>query len=52
MNAVKGLFEEGNGQFTRKDAPDFELARKLMHEKNIMNTKRQLCCQLMNFCPA
>ncbi len=31
MNAVKGLFDDGTGKFTRKGPPDLELARKLMH---------------------
>ncbi|MEI6080981.1 MAG: methyl-accepting chemotaxis protein [Verrucomicrobiota bacterium] len=31
MNAIKGLFDDGNGNFTRKGEPDPELARKLMH---------------------
>jgi methyl-accepting chemotaxis protein len=31
MNAVKGLFDDGAGKYTRKGPPDPELARKLMH---------------------
>jgi methyl-accepting chemotaxis protein len=29
MNAVKGLFDDGKGNFTNKGTPDLELARKL-----------------------
>lgn len=32
MNAVKGRFADGQGGFTREGAPDFELARRLMHD--------------------
>lgn len=31
MNAVKGLFDDGTGAFTRTGEPDLELARALMH---------------------
>jgi len=31
MNAVKGRFDDGKGNFTVQKDPDFELARKLMH---------------------
>lgn len=32
MNAVKGLFEDDRGSFTRHGQPDFERARRLMHD--------------------
>ncbi len=31
MNAVKGLFDDGTGKFTKQGEPDFDLARRLMH---------------------
>ncbi|MEO4046148.1 methyl-accepting chemotaxis protein [Pseudomonas sp. CAU 1711] len=31
MNAVKGLFEDGQGGYTRRAEPDLELARNLLH---------------------
>lgn len=34
MNAVKGLFDDGKGNFTNKGTPDLELARKLMHDSD------------------
>ena len=34
MNAVKGLFEDGRGNYTRKGEPNLELARQLMHSKD------------------
>lgn len=33
MNAVKGLFEEEPGVFTRKGEPDLDLARRIMHDR-------------------
>ncbi|WPU66177.1 methyl-accepting chemotaxis protein [Peredibacter starrii] len=32
MNAAKGLFQDASGNFTVKKDPDFEMARKLMHD--------------------
>ena len=32
MNAVKGLFADGQGGFTKRGEPDSELARRLMHD--------------------
>ncbi|WP_348693017.1 methyl-accepting chemotaxis protein [Duganella fentianensis] len=34
MNAVKGLFDDGSHQYTRKGEPDMTLARTLMHDEN------------------
>jgi methyl-accepting chemotaxis protein len=42
MNAVKGLFDDGNGKYTRKGPPDPELARKLMHSAEYHNFKAQI----------
>lgn len=33
MNAVKGLFQDAQGQFTVKAEPDFKMAQKLMHDE-------------------
>ena len=33
MNAVRGRFDDGTGQFNRAGEPDFELARQLMFGK-------------------
>ncbi|MDF0604074.1 methyl-accepting chemotaxis protein [Neisseriaceae bacterium TC5R-5] len=32
MNAVKGLFDDGKGGYTRHGPPDLELARRIMHD--------------------
>lgn len=33
MNAVKGLFDDGRGGYTRRGPPDPELARRIMHDQ-------------------
>ncbi len=42
MNAVKGLFEDTQGTFTLKGAPDFELARNLMHSTDYHRFKADI----------
>ncbi len=42
MNAVKGLFDDGTGKFVRKDAPDMEMARKLVHSDDYHKYKGQI----------
>ena len=42
MNAVKGLFDDGTGQSTKKGDPDLELARKLTHDENYHKYKAQV----------
>ena len=33
MNAAKGMFQDASGNFSVKKDPDFEMARKLMHDE-------------------
>ncbi|WP_136416983.1 methyl-accepting chemotaxis protein [Herbaspirillum sp. ST 5-3] len=42
MNAVKGLFDDGSGKFVKKDAPDMEMARKLVHSDDYHKYKSQI----------
>ncbi|MCB1769763.1 MAG: bacteriohemerythrin [Candidatus Competibacteraceae bacterium] len=42
MNAVKGLFDDGAGNFTKKGNPDFELARNLMHSPEYHREKAKI----------
>ena len=42
MNATKGLFDDGSGNFTRKGNPDPELARQLMHGKEYHSDKANI----------
>ena len=39
MNAVKGLFDDGTGQFTKKGKPDFPLAIRIMHDQQYHKDK-------------
>lgn len=42
MNAVKGNFEDGNGGFTKHGRPDFELARRLVHDASYHAEKSKI----------
>ena len=35
MNAVKGLYDDGTGQYTNREEPDLEMARRIMHDNQI-----------------
>jgi len=49
MNAVKGLFDDGAGNFTKKGDPDFELARKLMHSAEYHQEKAKIMKPIDDF---
>jgi methyl-accepting chemotaxis protein len=49
MNAVKGLYDDGNGNFTRKDAPDMEMARRIMHDATYHQNKARIMQPLNEF---
>ncbi|MBJ7308873.1 HAMP domain-containing protein [Rugamonas sp. CCM 8940] len=42
MNAVKGLFDDGSGKFTKTGPPDLELARKIMHDEDYHKNKAKI----------
>ena len=42
MNAVKGLFDDGKGNFTVKKEPDLEMGRKLMHSADYHRFKAEI----------
>ena len=42
MNAVKGLFDDGSGNFTRKGPPDLEMARAIMHDAQYHSNKAKI----------
>ena len=42
MNAVKGLYDDGTGKFTKKGAPDPELARRLTHDAAYHKNKAKI----------
>ncbi|AVR96334.1 methyl-accepting chemotaxis protein [Pseudoduganella armeniaca] len=49
MNAVKGLFDDGKGGFTRKDAPDLDMARRIMHDATYHRNKATIMRPLNEF---
>ncbi|HZW20859.1 methyl-accepting chemotaxis protein [Noviherbaspirillum sp.] len=42
MNAVKGLFADENGKFTKKGEPDLQLARDLVHNSEYHKNKAMI----------
>jgi methyl-accepting chemotaxis protein len=42
MNAVKGLYEDGAGRFTKKGEPNLELARRLTHDAAYHKNKAKI----------
>jgi methyl-accepting chemotaxis protein len=49
MNAVKGLYDDGTGHFTKKDAPNLEMARNLVHDTNYHKAKAKIMKPLDEF---
>jgi hypothetical protein len=39
FNALKGLYDDGTGHFTRQGQPDREMAIRLTHDEVYRNTK-------------
>src|SRR5690606_3437754 len=42
MNAVKGKFDDGKGGFSKEGAPDLEMARELMHNRDYHINKARI----------
>jgi methyl-accepting chemotaxis protein len=49
MNAVKGLFQDTEGNFTIKKAPDQEMAIKIMHDENYHKMKAEIMKPIDDF---
>ena len=49
FNAVKGLFDNGSGQFTRRGPPDLELARRLVHDSNYEAVRERINAPIRDF---
>jgi len=49
MNAVKGNFDDGSGQYTRRDTPDFKLARELLHSPKYHEEKAKIMAPIAGF---
>ncbi|WED24771.1 methyl-accepting chemotaxis protein [Vibrio sp. JC009] len=42
MNAVKGLFDNGSGSYTKRGEPDREMARRIMHDNQYHADKAKI----------
>ena len=49
MNAVKGLYDDGTGQFVKKGKPDLAIAQKLMHDEQYHRYKAQIMKPIDDF---
>jgi methyl-accepting chemotaxis protein len=49
MNAVKGLFDNGHGNFERTAAPDPDMARRIMHDPAYHKNKASIMVPLNEF---
>lgn len=49
MNAVKGLFDDGSGNYTRKGEPDLELARRIMFDGKYHSDKATIMKPITEF---
>ena len=49
MNAVKGIFADGSGNYSVKGEPDFELARNLVHSEEYHKYKAQIVAPIDKF---
>jgi len=49
MNAVKGKFDDGSGQYTLTSTPDFKLARELLHSPKYHEEKAKIMAPIASF---
>jgi methyl-accepting chemotaxis protein len=49
MNAMKGLFEDDKGEFTRSGPPDPQMARRLMHDASYHEFKAKIMAPIDEF---
>jgi len=49
MNLVKGLYDDGNGNFTKKGEPDLAKAQAMMHDKNYHQYKAKIMAPVDEF---
>lgn len=49
FNAVKGLFDDGTGNFTIKDTANFELARRIMFDEKYHSDKASIMTPINDF---
>lgn len=49
FNAMKGLFDDGTGAFTKTGAPDYELARRIMFDEKYHSDKATIMATINDF---
>ncbi|WED24093.1 methyl-accepting chemotaxis protein [Vibrio sp. JC009] len=49
MNAVKGLYDNGNGNYTKRAEPDLEMARRIMHDSQYHKDKANIMAPVNEF---
>jgi methyl-accepting chemotaxis protein len=49
MNAVKGLFDDGTGKYTKRGAADLELARRIMFDEKYHADKAHIMAPIAQF---
>jgi len=49
MNAVKGLYDNGAGRYSKKGEPDFKLARELLHSQQYHSEKAKIMAPIDKF---
>lgn len=49
MNAIKGFFDDGNGDFVREGKPDFDLARRIMYDTKYHRDKEVIEIPINSF---
>jgi methyl-accepting chemotaxis protein len=49
MNAMKGLYDDGSGNYVKKGEPDFEMARRIMYDTQYHNDKASIMKPIDDF---
>ena len=49
MNAMKGLYDDGNGNYVKQGSPDSEMARKIMHDADYHQYKAKIMHPIDDF---
>ncbi len=49
MNAAKGLCDDGSSNYAKQAEPDFEMARRIMHDTQYHRDKAGIISPLTNF---
>lgn len=49
MNAMKGLFDSGNGNYSKRGTPDPEMASRIMHDNQYHSNKAKIMAPVNDF---